>query len=98
LASRQLRLPLVNALDHGVADLIVGQVTPPNEDVRFGQDRLAQTVFRIVKRCRPGIDVGLLAQVAGNRPVDTMRVNMPDCLVTPFMNELIVNRYSNRHS
>ena len=47
----------VDAIDHGVGDLVVGDVAPPDEDIGRGQDGVGQAVLRLVEGRGPHLDV-----------------------------------------
>ena len=87
----------MDALDHGVVDLVVGQVTPPGQHVRLGEDRVGQAVLRFVERRRANVEARG-AQAVGDDVVDAIGIDRPDRLVGALVAVFVPDRDPRGHA
>src|SRR6185295_10222970 len=78
----------LDALDHRIGDLVVGDVAPPREDVGLRERRLAESVLRLVKRRGSRPQGRVLAQRGGDALVHRLGVGRADARLFPIVDIL----------
>src|SRR5208283_1394963 len=82
---------LMNALYDFVFHIAVGDVAPPNQDIRSLQHALGQSVLRLLQRRRLADEVFRRGQPLGYRGVHAIGINLLDRLVLAFVAKLVPN-------
>ena len=90
------RTRLLRALDDLIFHIAVRHVTPPDQDVGLIENRLRETMLRLVERGCPHLNIRRLAQESGDRLVHALRINLRDPGVLLLVAKLAPNRNMNR--
>src|SRR5829696_6144039 len=80
----------VDPLDNLVGDLAVGYVSPPEKHVRRVEDLLCEAVIGLVEGGSPDLEV--IIHERRQSTVNTVRIDLRDLLIAPFVSVLIPNR------
>jgi len=87
--SHSVQDPFPDFVHHGIRHLAVCHVTPPDEDIGFGQHIVCQPVFRHVQGRRGCFHVWLFSQEGSDGPMNALRIDSRDGGVILFVAEFV---------